>query len=268
MAKACRLEAGGERYFLKWGADPVARTFPAEAEGLEALRGAGSPLAVPEVRAVQGAAEDAPGFLLMDWIASGRKGPGFWEDFGQGLAALHRHASEDADAGGRYGFAEDNFIGRTPQQNGWAERWPVFFRERRLAPQVALAREGGRWQSGWDAPLEALRKRLPDLLPERPPASTLHGDLWSGNFMVTALGKAALVDPAAYYGHREADLALTELFGGFEADFYAAYCAAWPLAPGYEERRAVYNLYHLLNHLNLFGRSYARRVEAVLRGFG
>ena len=126
------------------------------------------------------------------------------------------------------------------------------------------AREAGRWTSGWDAPLEGLYARLDELLPERPEASVLHGDLWSGNVLVTEAGAAALVDPAAYYGHREADLALTELFGGFDARFYAAYREAWPLEPGYAARREVYNLYHLINHLNHFGGSYARSVQAAL----
>lgn len=269
IANACRLETKDEPFFLKWGEGEVARTFPAEAEGLGALRAAGSPLVVPEVLAAQDAADGVPGFLLMRWIASGRKGDAFWDTFGRGLAALHRHTAADAghDAAQPYGFPEDNFIGPSPQPNAWGERWPAFFRARRLEPQVQMARDGGRWQAGWDAPLEALYDALPDLLPARPEASVLHGDLWNGNYMVTAPGEPVLIDPAAYYGHREADLALTELFGGYAERFYAAYREAWPLEGGYDERRAVYNLYHLLNHLNLFGGSYAGRVASALRRF-
>ncbi len=261
IANGCRLEAGGETRFLKWGDEEVARTFPGEAAGLSALREAGSDVTLPEVFAVAPAETGAPGFLLMEWIPSGRRGQDFWETFGRALAGLHRHTGE------RYGFERDNFIGRLPQRNASERRWPAFFQQHRLAPQVERARENGRWSERWDAPLDALYGRLLDLLPKRPEASVLHGDLWSGNFMTTALGQPALIDPAAYYGHREADLALTELFGGFEKGFYAAYREAWPLEPGYDQRRDVYNLYHLINHLNHFGRGYAGQVEAVLRAF-
>lgn len=263
IANGCRLEAGGATHFLKWGREEVARTFPGEAAGLDALSQAGSDeVVLPDVRAVAPAEDDVPGFLLMEWIPSGRRGQSFWETFGRALAGLHRHTGE------AYGFDQDNFIGRLPQRNTPEARWPAFFRQHRLAPQVERARKDGRWQKKWDAPLDALYSRLSDLLPARPEASVLHGDLWSGNFMTTALGQPALIDPAAYYGHRETDLALTELFGGFGKAFYAAYREAWPLEAGYDERREVYNLYHLINHLNHFGRGYAAQVESTLRPFG
>ena len=267
IAEGRRLDAGGQSFFLKRGEAEVARTFPAEAAGLRALREAAthteSALRVPDVHAVEGPSSDAPGFLLMDWVApGGATGRAFWEGFGRALAALHGHLSED----GRYGFGRDNFIGRLPQQNGWMDAWPAFFRERRLGPQIERARKNGRWRDGWDAPWEALRKRLPGLLPEAPPASTLHGDLWGGNVLAGEDGRAAVIDPAAYYGHREADLAMTELFGGFRAPFYEAYREVWPLKAGYETRRNVYNLYHLVNHLNHFGGGYAGQVERVLSG--
>ena len=265
IAGGGRLKAGGQTFFLKRGDAEVARTFPGEAAGLHALCEAaqqtGSALRVPSVRAVEAPDEDAPGFLLMDWVEpSGHTGRAFWEAFGQGLAAMHRHTAHNE----RYGFERDNFIGRLPQANDWSETWPAFFREKRLRPQVERARANGRWRSGWDAPLDALLGRLAALFPSRPPASMLHGDLWGGNFLATPNGEAALIDPAAYYGHREADLAMTELFGGFQRPFYDAYRAAWPLEDGYEARRDVYNLYHLVNHLNHFGAGYARQVERVL----
>jgi fructosamine-3-kinase len=115
--------------------------------------------------------------------------------------------------------------------------------------------------------LELLLDRLGDWLPTHPPASLLHGDLWGGNWLTTALGEPALIDPAVYYGHREADLAFTELFGGFPAAFYVAYRASWPLDSGYEERKDLYNLYHLLNHLNLFGESYGGSVDSILQRY-
>ena len=262
IAHACRIETDVRSYFLKWSRDAAAASFLAERDGLDTLRSADSPLVVPHVLAARAASEDAPGFLLMDWLEEGRRTSAFWEDFGRGLAALHRHTEA------RYGFASDNFIGRLPQLNEWEADWPTFFRRQRLAPQVARARAEGRWQKAWDAWLEALYHRLEDLLPARPPASVVHGDLWSGNFLATRTGTAALIDPAAYYGHRETDLALTELFGGYDARFYAAYREAWPLESAYASRRDVYNLYHLLNHLNHFGDGYARSVESVLAKFG
>ncbi|MDQ7041301.1 MAG: fructosamine kinase family protein [Rhodothermus sp.] len=261
IARACRLETDRGVYFLKWGPAEVAHTFKAEAVGLRALRAAKSPLVIPEVVALGEAQSDRPGFLVLEWIEPGRPGPHFWEHFGEGLAHLHQVQ------GPRYGFTQDNFIGRMPQENAWEDDWPTFFWQHRLAPQVRWARQQGHWERDWDRWLERLEKRLPELLPARPPASLLHGDLWSGNFMVTFDGRAALIDPAVYYGDRETDLAMTELFGGFDTRFYAAYRAAWPLEPGYEERRELYNLYHLINHLNLFGGSYAAGVARTLRRF-
>lgn len=262
IANASRLETDGSPYFLKYGDDEVARTFTGEAAGLEALGAADSPLVVPSVIEAAAASDDRPGFLVMEWINSGRQGRDFWGRFGEGLAELHRSSADE------YGFDRDNFIGQLPQQNEWMDRWPSFFREKRLEPQVEMARERGRWQSSWNAPLEALYRRLPDIVPATPAPSVLHGDLWKGNFMVTAVGDPALIDPATYYGHREADLAMTELFGGYDERFYQAYRAAWSLEPEYETRREVYNLYHLINHLNHFGGGYAGSIERTLDHFG
>jgi protein-ribulosamine 3-kinase len=262
IAHACRVETDGPPFFLKYGDDEVARTFPGEAAGLEVLGEADSPLAVPSVLETAASAGDRPGFLVTEWINTGRKGQQFWTQFGEGLAALHRHAADE------YGFDRNNFIGRLPQQNEWMDDWPAFFRTQRLEPQVGMARERDRWQTDWNEPLQALYRRLPDLLPSHPTPSVLHGDLWKGNYMVAATGTPALIDPATYYGHREADLAMTELFGGFQDRFYDAYRGAWGLAPRYETRRDVYNLYHLINHLNLFGGGYASSVDGILRQFG
>jgi fructosamine-3-kinase len=259
IANGCRLETSERSYFLKYGHDDVARTFPGEVAGLDALREAGDAITVPMVVETAAPTGERPGFLLMQWINAGRQGRRFWETFGRGLAELHR------TTGDRYGFDRDNFIGRLPQDNTWADDWPAFFRTHRLQPQVERARDNDRWRQKWDEPLDTLYMKLPELLPARPPASVLHGDLWKGNFMITATGEPALIDPATYYGHREADLAMTELFGGFDDRFYAAYREAWPLDDGYEVRSDVYNLYHLINHLNHFGRSYAGSVQKTLK---
>jgi fructosamine-3-kinase len=261
IANGCRLETDEGAFFLKYGDEGVARTFPGEAAGLEAMAEASDGIVVPDVVAQEPPEGDAPGFLLMEWINAGRRHRGFWARFGEGLAGLHRHTAN------RYGFALDNYIGRLPQSNTWTGSWPDFFRRERLAPQAEMAREGGVWRSRWDAPFETLCRRLDDLLPAEPEPSLLHGDLWSGNFMVTATGQPCLIDPAAYYGHREADLAMTELFGGFDDRFYAAYREAWPLRDGYDERRDVYNLYHLLNHANHFGGRYVGAVDTALQPY-
>ncbi len=253
IANASCVEAANGRFFLKRGGPEVSRTFPAEAAGLKALSAANAPIRVPEVVLLE---DD---LLVLEWIEQGPKPAGFDETFGRALAQLHRHEGE------AYGFEVDNFIGSSPQINDWRDNWPAFFRECRLMPQVEMARKAGGWKSGWNAPLESLYRRLPDLLPDKPARSILHGDLWGGNYLVAASGEPAIFDPASYYGDRETDLAMTALFGGFGSGFYEAYKEAWPLEPGYEVRREIYNLYHMINHLNLFGSGYAGSVDRMLR---
>ncbi|WP_022834615.1 fructosamine kinase family protein [Salisaeta longa] len=260
IAHATRLDTAAGRFFLKYGEAEVARTFPAEARGLRALAAADA-LVIPEVIAQDAATPERPGYLVLSWIEPGPKTEAFWTALGEGLAQLHRVT------GAAYGDHPDNVIGRLPQANPSKDDWPAFFRTARLAPQVQRARANGRWQAAWDAPLDALYRRLPELLPFDPPPSRLHGDLWSGNVLATADGRAALIDPAVYHGHRAADVAMTELFGGFEARFYEAYNAAWPLRDAYAQQRPIYNLYHLINHLNHFGTSYAARVARILQRF-
>ena len=264
IAHATRIETERGRFFLKWNDGEAGQTFAAEADGLRTLRTVAPPeLVVPEVLAVQNGA-DTTGFLLLDWIEPGRTDRAGWTQFGEALASLHRAA---APGEGRYGFAEDNWIGSKPQRNGWAADWPTFFGEQRLRAQAETVRQRGAWNAAWDRPLDRLITSLPELLPALPSPSLLHGDLWGGNALATTDGRVALVDPAVYIGHREADLAMTELFGGFDAVFYGGYRAAWPLEPGYTERRDVYNLFHLINHLT-HGPGYAGSVERVLRRVG
>lgn len=261
IANACCLHAASEHFFLKFGSAQVARTFTAEAEGLRALRQASSSLIIPNALAVSPSTAQIPGFLLLEWLPPSPSTPACWEACGTGLAELHRQTAQT------YGFQTDNFIGASPQYNTPHTDWPTFFRRQRIEAQAHWARASGKWNSAWNTPLERLYRLLPSLLPATPPASLLHGDLWSGNVMATSHGQAALIDPAVYYGHRETDLAMTELFGGFPSRFYDAYEAAWPLEVGYAERRDLYNLYHLLNHLNLFGNSYASSVTAILKRY-
>lgn len=185
-------------------------------------------------------------FIEMERLALGARPD--WPALARMLAALHRHTAE------RYGWDGDNWIGLAPQKNGWGDDWPRFFLEKRLQPQIEWAASKG------------FRIATPDvkeLLGHHPVPSLLHGDLWRGNAGFTPEGPV-LFDPAVYYGDREADLAMTELFGGFPREFYASYAAELPLAPGYEKRRDLYNLYHVLNHLNLFGAGYLAQAKALL----
>lgn len=256
---AFRLElTDGTRVFMKANRSAGPGFFRAEADGLEAIRATGA-IRVPRVIA---AGEDAAigAFLLLEWAESATPARGFWEDFGHALAAMHAAPGYD-----RFGWATDNAIGMSPQINAPRDRWTTFFRDCRLAPQF---RRAERWFDAADRKRAArLLDRLGDLLvePERP--SLLHGDLWSGNFIAGNDGRAWLIDPAVYAGHAEADLAMTELFGGFHPRFYDAYREARPLQPGYPQRRDLYNLYHLLNHLNLFGGGYLASVQRILRRY-
>lgn len=261
IAHACRVTTASVDYFLKYGNQTVAATFAAEAEGLQALRKAASPLQIPDVVATQAGIAELPGFLLLTWLETHPLSKTGWETLGTGLAELHAYTNT------RYGFDNHNFIGASPQVNDWHRDWPTFFRTQRLAPQIRQARTTGRWRTRWNPFVERLYAKLPALLPTTPPASLLHGDLWNGNVLGLAKGQAALIDPAVYYGDHETDLAMSELFGGFAPRFYDAYAEAWPLEADYAERRDLYNLYHLLNHLNLFGSSYAGSVERILRRF-
>lgn len=184
-----------------------------------------------------------------------------WERLGTGLASLHRVRAE------RHGWPSDNVIGSLPQANGWMDEWPAFWRERGLGPQLRLAYDSGWFEPSARRRFDALLDRLDEFL--APAAedgpSLLHGDLWSGNVHPTADGEAALIDPASYHGHREVDLAMAELFGGFDTTFHDAYREAWPLADGYDEaRRAIYQLYYLLVHVNLFGGGYVARTLGAL----
>lgn len=251
-----KTDAGG--YFLKWN---EAKKFPAmfavEAKGLDLLRRANC-IRVPEVVHV-GEAEGFQ-FLLMEYIESSRRALSFWQNFGAGLARLHRHSSP------RFGLDHDNYIGSLPQRNELAPSWVDFFVQHRLNVQLKIARENNRIEPATVGKFEMLFKRLPSLLPAEAPA-LLHGDLWSGNLMTDASGQPCLIDPAVYYGHREADLAMTQLFGGFADLFLQSYNDEFPLEAGYEKRVDIFNLYPLLVHVNLFGGAYLSQVMSVLDRF-
>ncbi len=248
--------SGKRRIFIKRNRSSFSGLFAGEAAGLKTLNQPGAPR-VPEVYGFHD--DGKTQIIILEHIDTGAKEAGFWERFGAELAALHRTSADEG-----FGFVRDNHIGATEQPNEWRSTWLEFFAEKRIRFQLDLARKKGRADAGMVSRGERFIQRIPEILFEPERSSLLHGDLWGGNYMVDAQGGPVLIDPAVYYGHREADLAMTELFGGFGSRFLAAYHEAWPLEPGYEERRDAYNLYHMLNHLNLFGHSYASSVNAIL----
>ncbi len=246
--------ADGSRYFLKLNEARHHAMFVAEAAGLTAIAATGT-LRVPRPIAYGVAGRQS--YLVLEHLELAGRGDA--KRLGEQLAALHRSSAD------RFGFPQDNFIGTTAQPNGWKSDWVEFWRERRLKFQLRLAAT-----NGYGGELQRSGEKLMDALPAffegyTPPSSLLHGDLWGGNHGYLVDGTPVIFDPAAYYGDRECDLAMTELFGGYGADFYAAYRAHFPLDAGYTVRRDLYNLYHILNHANLFGRGYARQAEQMMQ---
>lgn len=261
--QAAKVEAGGRAYFLKWKTNAPPRFFEAEAYGLSLLRGAGA-IRVPEVIGFGEGSADQPAYLVLEWIEESRRAESltFAVNFGRALANLHQVIGE------AFGLDRDNFIGELPQHNRPTPDWVAFYRDRRIAPQVEIARARGRLNPDRERMLRKVMERMESLLDgagEVP--SLLHGDLWSGNFLVADSHQPVIVDPAVYYGDREVEIAFTELFGGFPPGFLTAYDEAYPLPRGYARRRDLYQLYPLLVHLNIFGESYGHRVDAVCRSY-
>jgi len=259
---SARLETdSGASMFIKWNDGVPPDFFRVEARGLRALAGPGA-LRIPEVIAT-GAAAETPGagpqWLLLEFVERGAEGPEYAARLGRALAEHHDLTRGDGHGGG------DNYIGPLPQSGHERASWAEFWWEERLRPRLASVRERGHL-AGTEGSFEALEARLPELL--APAAedgmSLLHGDLWSGNAFAGPDSEPVLVDPSVYRGHREVDLAMTALFGGFGAGFYRAYEDRWPLLPGHEERRDVYQLYPLLVHVELFGSGYEAGVRSAL----
>lgn len=254
VSHASRVEAGGSPVFLKYERNPPENFFSAEANGLQKLAAARSGLKVP---AVLGCEDDAEGWawLALEWLEPSRPNRSGWAELGSGLATLHRTRWS------AWGAETPGYIGRLPQTNTPSSDWVRYWWTERLLPQLDRAD----WPGG-RAEWIRLEGALPGLLKavEEEGPSLLHGDLWSGNVVWSTNGPA-LVDPASYYGHREVDLSMMELFGGFDPACFEAYREAWPVKAGYEARKYVYQLYYLLVHVNLFGGSYVPRTLATLR---
>ena len=251
--QTARFSDGNTTYFVKRNRRECLAMFRAEAAGLEAIADTRT-IRVPKPVCHGVAENDA--FLVLEWLELSRGNQESWREMGKRLAALHRY-----DVGGRFGWPMDNTIGATPQINGFIESWGPFFAERRLEFQwKSGVRRGGNFPK-----LRALISRVPDMLADhRVRPSLVHGDLWSGNAAFADQGEPVMFDVAVYFGDREVDLAMSELFGGFPADFYRAYNEEYPLPQGYERRRTLYNLYHVLNHFNLFGGHYEAQANRMI----
>ncbi len=253
--RSYRWRCGDTPLFVKVADHGGAAGLEAEAAGLSELAGAHA-VRTPRVLARGSAGRSA--FLALEWIDSRPAGRAAEHRLGEQLAAQHRVTAA------LFGFEDDNLIGRTRQPNGWLADWTEFFRERRLRPQLALAVQNG-FAELLEKPGARLLESVDGLLAgHRPQASLLHGDLWAGNWLADERDEPVIFDPAVYYGDREADLAMTRLFGGFGRAFYDAYHGAAPLPAGHAVRAELYNLYHVLNHANLFGGGYARQARASI----
>lgn len=250
--QAQKLETNRGDYFVKFNHANLLDMFEAEAEGLNELAKAKS-VRLPEV--LMSGVADGHAYLVMEYIKPGQRASA--KDiarFGEQMANLHRYTKN------QFGWHRDNTIGSTPQINNWSDNWVDFYRDQRLGYQINLAVKQGARKKLAEKVYE-LMECLEQFFNQPPMASVLHGDLWSGNYSHCEDGNHVIYDPAVYFGDREADIAMTELFGGFAAEFYSGYKSVWPLDEGYGVRKTLYNLYHILNHYNLFGGGYASQAE-------
>jgi fructosamine-3-kinase len=268
-SSAARFVANSQPYLVKWFTrlSPSPPTgwpdvFAAEAYGLQLLTTAQT-VRVPHVYAHAAQQDACPAFIVMEWIEAGpavdhAKAA---EALGHGLAALHCVSAV------AFGLDQHNYCGATPQANTWTSSWSEFYGQQRIGFQMELAAQQGHPPASRRRRLERLIERLGDWIDDAVRPSLLHGDLWGGNWLVDAAGEPVLIDPAVYFGDREAELAMCQLFGGFPPAFFRAYDVAWPPVPGRDERVPLYQLYHLLNHLNLFGETYGAQVDRVLQRY-
>lgn len=247
----------GDFFVKKNSTSLYPQMFEKEALGLKILRDAKS-IDLPEVIGYGEIENDS--FLILKFINSANKSDSFWDDFGRQLAGLHKNSDK------HFGLNHDNYIGSLYQYNNKHGSWSDFFREERLEKQVRLARNNGAIDTGTVSTFDRFYTKLENIFPQEPPA-LLHGDLWGGNFIVSEKGNPVIIDPAVYYGHREMDLGMTQLFGGFDSQFYSSYDMHYPLENGWEERLGYCNLYPLMVHVNLFGGGYLQSVKAILKKF-
>ena len=273
-------------YFVKINDASQVEMFAAEALGLQQMY-ATQTITVPQPICWGTAGNSS--YIVLEWLDLAGGNEQSWTEMGRQLAAMHRQGTSDRVLNGanapalrssfepigsvslmgetpktalhRFGWDRNNTIGSTPQVNTWMDNWADFFAQQRIGYQLKLANRRGGNLGNADRVVNAVRDRLAD---RKPTASLLHGDLWSGNAAIAADGSPVILDPATYYGDRETDLAMTELFGGFKSAFYRGYNEAWQLDSGYQQRKSIYNLYHVLNHFNLFGGGYANQAQRII----
>jgi fructosamine-3-kinase len=245
-------------YFAKFNeAEAFSGMLNAEASGLNFLK-KHSAFTIP-LPIATGVSEDTQ-WIVMEHISAGGREVNYWQKFGTRLAEMHRQSND------LFGLEYDNYLGTLPQINKQSITWADFYENQRLRPQLEKARQINRLSTQMEYLFEKLIMRIEDFFPNEAPAA-LHGDIWAGNFMTTAMGQATVFDPAVYFGHREMDLGMTKLFGGFDGRFYEAYHERYPLEPGWDSRIQIANLYPLLAHMNLFGGSYLTEVMSILRKY-
>ncbi len=250
--QAYHITDGDRDYFLKLNRAVQYPMFEAEALGLKEIADSNT-IRVP--RPLCWGTADSSAYIVMEYLPLGGSSRDAWYQMGRDLAAMHRVTSDRG-----FGWRQDNTIGDTPQKNPWTPDWLTFYRDHRLGYQLQLANRRGHFPRQHE-----LLAALPDLLADHEPQPALvHGDLWSGNAAVTADGVPVILDPATYYGDREVDIAMSELFGRFPQPFYAGYNDAYPLDAGYETRKTLYNLYHIINHFNLFGGGYGSQANNMI----
>jgi protein-ribulosamine 3-kinase len=256
--EAYTLKTTVGRYFIKYNSvSAFPLMFEKEARGLKILSDTNT-IAVPEVIGTGESGKYA--WLLLKNIESNSPGRNFWNEFGTKLADLHRNTND------YFGLDHNNYIGSLVQSNKFHPDFFTFFIAERIEPQLKEARNKGSFSQSDIRYFDSLFKLLPNIIPVENPA-LVHGDLWSGNFMVNSHGSPCLIDPAVYFGHREADIAMTQLFGGFQPEFYHAYNKAWPMEKDWQKRMDIFNLYPLLVHVNLFGGGYSGQVLRIIRQF-
>ncbi|SDW10663.1 Fructosamine-3-kinase [Lutibacter oricola] len=255
--KTYQLISNTHLFFVKINSTQVFENgFKEEVLGLQFLKN--NTALVPEI-IIEGIFENTA-FLVLEWIETGKETTKFWENFAAQLVSLHQQKSD------KFGLAASNFMGQLPQNNSFFDNFSDFYVENRLKPQVKLAFDSKKIETKHVNQFEGLYKKISEIFPKEKP-SAVHGDLWHGNFMCSKNGNAVFIDPAAYFGHREADIAMTQLFGGFSEKFYKAYHEMYPLKPCFNLRNNFYHLYPLLVHLNIFGDSYLESIENIITEF-
>lgn len=256
--RSYRIESAKQKFFLKINASSLPRLFETERNGLMKLNGTGS-IRVPKV--IYHFQDGDSQYLVLEWLEKQAPSASFWENFGRSLALLHKNTFK------QFGLEEDNYIGSLPQENTFENSWSEFYYQRRILPLMMICRQRNIFSEAEVKRYARLETTFSEIFPAEAPA-LLHGDLWSGNYMIADQGEAAIFDPAVYYGHREMDLGMSKLFGGFDKRFYDAYQEQFPLEGDWLSRTELTQLYPLLVHLVLFGGHYHGEVVRILKRYG